>query len=64
MSNPKREFITAMAQRQSRFPESAWYSMLGQDTVGAVTVERFDDLVYDRIIQQMEQYDGIIKEKS
>lgn len=59
MASAQREFISEVAKAGPcrQFPESAWNSMLYPEVVGAATVERHNDLVYERIVQQMEQYD-------
>jgi len=59
MSTPQREFISELAKVRPcyQFPESAWDSMLEPGVVGAVTVERCSDLVYKKIVEQMEQHE-------
>ena len=59
MSTPQREFISELAKVKAcpQYPDSAWDSMLEPGVVGAVTVERCSDLVYKRIVEQMEQHE-------
>jgi hypothetical protein len=56
---PQREFISELAKIRPcrQYPDSAWDSMIESGVIGAVTEERFSDVIYKRILEQMEQYE-------
>lgn len=64
MANAQREFISELAKIRScrQYPDSAWDSMLEPEVIGAATVERCSEEVYERINKIMEEANGFKEE--